>query len=75
MPRLPAVTGQEAIRAFEQVGFEVDRVSGSHHVMKKAEHPYRLSVPVHGRTDMKSGTLRRLIKDAGLTVEEFCDLL
>ena len=75
MPKLPAITGREAIRAFEKVGFEVERVVGSHHVMKNPEHFCRLSIPVHGKKELKSGTLRRLIRDAGLTVDEFRGLL
>jgi predicted RNA binding protein YcfA (HicA-like mRNA interferase family) len=72
---LPNVTGQEAIRAFQRAGFALDRISGSHHVLKKVGHPFVLSVPVHGKKVLKSGTLRSLIRTAGLTVDEFCDLL
>jgi len=75
MPSLPAVDGRQAIRAFEKVGFSVVRVRGSHHIMKKSGHPVLLSIPVHGNRPIAPGTLRNLIKDAGLTVEEFIDLL
>ncbi|MFQ5804843.1 MAG: type II toxin-antitoxin system HicA family toxin [Phycisphaerae bacterium] len=75
MPELPVVTGREAIRAFARVGFEEVHVKGSHHVLKKADHPHRLSVPVHGNKPLKKGTLRSLIRVAGITVEEFVSLL
>ncbi len=71
MSELPRVTGPEAISAFEKFGFVVARISSSHHVMKKPGHRYNLSVPVHGKKTIKPGTLRTLITDAGITVEEF----
>ena len=72
---MPSVTGDEAISAFGKVGFVLDRIRGSHHILKRAGHPYALSVPVHGKKTLKTGTLRSLIRDAGLTVEEFESLL
>ncbi len=75
MPKLPNVTADKAIAAFEKLGFEVARIHGSHHMMKRAGHPCVLSVPKHGRKPLKAGTLRSLIRDAGLDVEEFAKLL
>jgi predicted RNA binding protein YcfA (HicA-like mRNA interferase family) len=75
MPELPAVTGLEAIWAFARIGFEEVHVKGSHHVLKKANHPYRLSIPVHANKPLKKGTLRSLIRAAGISVEEFVSLL
>jgi len=72
---MPRVTGHEAIKAFSRLGFSVVRISSSHHVMKKAGHRYALSVPVHGSRPVATGTLRSLIQDAGLTIEEFTALL
>ncbi len=71
MSELPRVTGQDAIAAFEKLGFVVARTSGSHHVMKKPGHRYNLAIPVHGNKNIKPGTLRSLISGAGITVEEF----
>ena len=75
MAELPSVTGQEAIRVFERFGFEVIRVKSSHHILKKPDHPFLLAIPVHGSKDLKKGTLKRLIRDSGATVEEFVALL
>lgn len=75
MPDLPAVTGNQAIRAFERFGFAVSRINGSHHVMTKPGHRFILSIPVHGNDNLKPGTLRSLIKAAGIRVEEFCEAL
>lgn len=63
------------MRAFERAGFALVRISGSHHIMKRDGHPFLLSVPVHGSDPVKRGTLRSLIRDAGLTVEEFADYM
>lgn len=71
MPDLPSVTADEAIAVFEEVGFQLDRIRGSHHILKKPGHLYALSVPNHGNQPLRAGTLRRLIRDAGITVEEF----
>ncbi len=74
-PELPTVTGRQVIGAFEKAGFEVVRKKGSHRVMKKEGHRHVLSIPVHGSQPLKRGVLRALIKTAGLTVQEFKDLL
>ena len=75
MSDLPAVKGSEVVAAFEKVGFQVVRVSGSHHIMKRDRHRFLLSVPIHGRQNLRPGTLRALIGDAGLTKDEFVALL
>lgn len=73
MPDLPSITGAEAIKAFEKCGFSVARINGSHHIMKKDGQPSNLTVPVHGSKCIKRGTLRSLIRGAGLTVSKFAD--
>jgi len=73
MGRLPAVRGDDAIRAFERVGFYLDHWHGSHAILYHADGRH-LSVP-GGRREVKPGTLRKLIRQAGVSVEEFADLL
>ena len=63
------------MRAFQAIGFEIVRIDGSHHIMAKAGHFEILSVPVHSGKDLKRGTLRSLIKKAGISVERFRELL
>ena len=75
MSSLPTITGKEAKAAFEKLGFYEDRVKGSHHILKRDGHRYLLSVPIHGGKNLKSGTLRALIRASGITVEQFQDLL
>jgi predicted RNA binding protein YcfA (HicA-like mRNA interferase family) len=74
LTRLPVVSGREAVKAFERVGFVVDRQKGSHIQLRQVAAPHRrLSVPDH-RT-LAKGLLRALIRDAGLSEDEFHDLL
>jgi predicted RNA binding protein YcfA (HicA-like mRNA interferase family) len=75
MPKVPRIAGEEAVRAFCKAGYCVDRVRGSHHILKHPERTTRLSIPVHPGRTLGVGLLRRLIKDADLTVDEFIALL
>jgi predicted RNA binding protein YcfA (HicA-like mRNA interferase family) len=73
---LPIVSGQRVIRALTRHGFVVDRIVGSHHVLVHPTDPTRtVTVPVHSGRDLKPGTLRAIIRQAGFTVEEFRALL
>jgi predicted RNA binding protein YcfA (HicA-like mRNA interferase family) len=69
------MSGRQALRALELGGFVVDWVQGSHHIMRHPVTGRRVSVPVHGGHDLKVGTLRSIIRDAELTVDQFCELL
>ena len=72
--KLPVVSGSGAVKAFGKAGYELDEQHGSHMILRRADPPHRrLSVPNH--KDLAKGTLRALIREAGLTVEEFAKLL
>ena len=71
MPVLPLLSGREVVRVFERLGWEVARQRGSHIVMVQEGHIATLSVPDH--REVARGTLRSLIRSAGLTVDEFFD--
>ncbi len=75
MPKVPRISGLEAIRAFQKGGFTVIRVKGSHHIMARAGWAARLSIPVHPGRTVGLGLLRSQISAAGLTVDEFIGLL
>ena len=74
MPPLPVLPGLRVVRALEKAGFEVVRIRGSHHVLR---HPDSrgTSVPVHGNQEVRVGTLRGILRDCQLTVDEFLNLL
>ena len=73
MPKLPVLSGQQAVRAFEKAGWRMDRQRGSHVVMLKEGKNVSLSVPQH--REVAPGTLRALIRLSGMTVDEFTRLL
>ncbi len=73
MPPLPVVSGKDAVKAFERAGWRVDRQRGSHVVILKPGHIASLSIPQH--KELAPGTLRSLIRTAGISVEEFLSLL
>lgn len=74
MPPVPSVSGERIVRALERAGFEVARIHGSHYILR---HPdgRGTTVPVHQGRDVAKGTLRGILADIGLTVEDFQRLL
>jgi predicted RNA binding protein YcfA (HicA-like mRNA interferase family) len=72
MPKLPGVNHLEAIRAFEKAGFVIER-QGKHVTMRKAGHPRPITIPRNN--PINSFTMGGLIRDSGLTLEEFKRLL
>lgn len=74
--RLPVAKGREVVRALGKAGFVVDRIAGSHYLLTLPADPTRnVTVPVHPGRDLKPGTLRAIIRQAGLSIEEFTELL
>lgn len=74
MSKLPAVSCREILSAFHKIGYEVDHQTGSHIILRRNLEPFRrLTVPNH--KEIAKGTLRSLLHEAGLTVEEFAGLL
>jgi len=69
LTKLPVVSGKLAIKAFSKAGWSIARVTGRHVIMMKPGSIITLSIPLH--PEVKKGTLRDIIRDAGLTVEEF----
>jgi predicted RNA binding protein YcfA (HicA-like mRNA interferase family) len=71
---LPRVSGREVVKALMRVGYEQDRQRGSHIILRQVASPHRrLVVPDH--SEVAKGTLRAIIRQAGLTVDEFKALL
>jgi predicted RNA binding protein YcfA (HicA-like mRNA interferase family) len=69
MARLPVLSGAEAVKVFQKAGWTVDRQRGSHVILVKDDHPATLSVPDH--RELAKGTLRSLIRAAGMTTDDF----
>ena len=73
MSRLANISGKEAVKAFQKAGWRSLGQVGSHLVMVKPGIRVNLSIPQH--RELSVGTLRTLIRHAGLTVDEFLELL
>jgi len=75
MPKLKRVSGQEAIRSLQRLGFERVRQRGSHVVLKKetTEGEIGCVVPLHD--ELAIGTLHGILKQAKITPEEFMEML
>jgi predicted RNA binding protein YcfA (HicA-like mRNA interferase family) len=72
--KLPVVSGPDAVKALRRIGYEVDHQTGSHLILRRTTPPHRrLTVPNH--RELAKGTLRAIIREAGLTVDEFTALL
>ena len=72
---IPVVRPKDVIRTLKRASFFVARTSGSHYILKHTQSPaLRVIVPYHNR-DLKRRTLESIIKQAGLTNEEFLELL
>jgi len=65
-----SVSGKRLCRVLEAHGWVLQRIHGSHHIYAQPNNPTILTVPVHGNKDLKIGTLRQLLKDAGLTLDD-----
>lgn len=69
MPPVPLLSGREIVKIYQALGWRVARQRGSHIILVKEGHIATLSVPNH--KEVAKGTLRALIRDAGLTVQDF----
>ncbi len=73
MSKLSPVSARECIRALQRIGFKIDRQRGSHVTLIREDPAGRVTVPNH--KEIKVGMLRKIIRDADLTVDEFNELL
>jgi len=73
MSKLPVISGATCVKALEQIGFTFRRQRGSHIIMRR-DDPYAMIVVPNHKT-LKPGTLRKIIRDTGLTIDEFIALL
>jgi predicted RNA binding protein YcfA (HicA-like mRNA interferase family) len=73
MGKLANISGKEAVKAFKKVGWQSLGQVGSHLVMIKPGVRVNLSIPQH--KELSVGTIRALIRNAGITVDEFLELL
>jgi predicted RNA binding protein YcfA (HicA-like mRNA interferase family) len=75
MPKLPSVSGQRVIRALKRAGFKELRQKGSHVSLEKrdGDQVFKTVVPLHN--ELAKGTLSDILKQCGLKLEKFIELL
>lgn len=71
MPRLPRVSGAQVVRALERLGFAVARQRGSHIVLRRGA----IGCVVPNHRELKTGTLAGILKQAGISAEDFMNAL
>ena len=71
MPKLPRVSGAEVVRALERLGFAVARQRGSHIVLRRGS----IGCVVPNHRELKTGTLAGVLKQAGVSAEDFMNAL
>jgi predicted RNA binding protein YcfA (HicA-like mRNA interferase family) len=73
MTKLPRISGRECVKALTKTGFYIKRQEGCHIIMRRDDPFSQVVVPNHDELD--TGTLRVIIRQAGLSVQEFVDLV
>ena len=74
--KLPALKARQVVRALERAGFRLVRQKGSHQIFEHPERPeLRVTVPDHGSHDLKTGTMASILKQCGMSAEEFAKFL
>jgi predicted RNA binding protein YcfA (HicA-like mRNA interferase family) len=74
--KLSGLNGKRIVRALQHGGFEILRTSGSHHILRNPSIPgSKVIVPVHGSRDTPEGTVRSIVEQSKLTLDQFIALL
>jgi len=74
MARLPRARAERHLKAFQRAGWHVARVTGSHYILSKEDVDFHLSIPYHQGKTIKTGLLKGLIRDAGLSNDAYLNL-
>jgi predicted RNA binding protein YcfA (HicA-like mRNA interferase family) len=74
LTRLPQLSGRDVVKALSKLGYEKDHQRGSHIVLRQSSYPHRRIV-VPERDTVAKGTLRAIIREIGLSVDQFHELL
>ncbi|GIU70910.1 MAG: hypothetical protein KatS3mg003_0389 [Candidatus Nitrosocaldaceae archaeon] len=73
MTRLPRVSGIKVVKTLIKIGYRVDHQTGSHIILRHMDTHKRITVPRH--KELAKGTLRAILREADLSIEEFVRLL
>ena len=61
------VSGKRMCKVLKDQGWSLARIRGSHHMYTHPDSPVQIPVPVHGNRDLRTGTQRDIMRQAGLT--------
>jgi len=76
MPKLPVLSGKDLIKALSKIGFKHVRTRGSHAILSKFDQEKgKITIPVPLHRELAKGTLKSIMNQAGLSLEEFLELL
>ena len=75
MPKLPVLSGKEVIKALSKIGFEHVRTKGSHAILNKQTEKGKVTIPVPLHKELAKGTLKSIMNQAELGLEELLELL
>lgn len=74
MPKLPNIKGKQLLRILQKIGFEVDHIQGSHHILRRSDGR-KTVIPIHGSKEIPKGTLLGILTDLDISKEKFVILL
>ena len=72
--KFPTIKGKELVDFLAKQGCEIKRIKGSHYVLKSAFNNKMIVIPVHSSEELDRGTLRSIIRQAGIDIDDFVDL-
>ena len=76
MPKLPRVSGKEVVKALSKLDFEHIRTHGSHAILSKIDNEKgKITVPVPLHNELAKGTLKSIMRQVGINLEELLELL
>ena len=75
MPKLPVLSGKDTIKALSKIGFQHVRTRGSHAILNKFnKDKVKITIPFPLHKELAKGTLKNMMNQAGLTLDEFLEL-
>lgn len=75
MPKLPIVSGKDIVKALSKIGFRHVRTKGSHAILNKETDKGKITIPVPLHKELAKGTLKSIMKQADVSLEEILKLL
>ncbi len=75
MPKLPVLSGLNIVKILSKIGFQHVRTSGSHAILNKQTDNGKLTIPVPLHKELAKGTLKSIMRQAELTLEDLLNLL